>query len=37
MTDRLQNELSDRWQEALVVKRWVEEIWADLDRESASG
>jgi hypothetical protein len=31
MTDGQQNELSDRWQEALVMKRWIEEIWAGLD------
>jgi hypothetical protein len=27
MTDANQLELSDRWQEALTIKRWVEEIW----------
>lgn len=28
MTDARQQELSDRWQEALTIRRWVEEIWA---------
>jgi hypothetical protein len=28
MTDAVQAELSDRWQEALQIKAWVEEIWA---------
>lgn len=28
MTDALQAELSDRWQEALQIKAWVEDIWA---------
>jgi hypothetical protein len=28
MTDANQQELSDRWQEALEIRRWVEEIWA---------
>jgi len=30
MTDANQAELSDRWQEALTIKGWVEEIWAGL-------
>lgn len=28
MTDANQAELSDRWQEALTIRSWVEEIWA---------
>jgi hypothetical protein len=28
ITDGEQRELSDRWQEALQIRRWVEEIWA---------
>jgi len=31
MTDANQAELSDRWQEALVIRAWVEEIWTSLD------
>ena len=27
MTDARQAELSDRWEEALTIKGWVEEIW----------
>jgi hypothetical protein len=30
MTDVGQAELSDRWQEALVIKSWIEEIWSGL-------
>ena len=30
MTDANQAELSDRWQEALTIRSWVEEIWAEL-------
>lgn len=26
-------ELSDRWQEALTIRGWVESIWTDLDNE----
>ena len=28
ITDANQNELSDRWEEALTIRHWVEEIWA---------
>jgi hypothetical protein len=28
MTDANQAELSDRWQEAMTIRRWVEEIWS---------
>ena len=31
MTDAEQAELSDRWQEALKIRGWVEEIWTGLD------
>ena len=31
MTDANQAELSDRWQEALKIRGWVEEIWTGLD------
>jgi hypothetical protein len=27
MTDHEQQELSDRWQEALTIKEWIEQIW----------
>ncbi len=38
ITDANGLELSDRWQEALTLKRWAEEIWAELDLEfSQSG
>ena len=30
MTDHSGVEMSDRWQEALLIKSWVEGIWADL-------
>ena len=30
MTDHAGVEMSDRWQEALLIKSWVEGIWADL-------
>ncbi len=33
ITDANGYELSDRWYEALVIKRWVEEIWAELEQE----
>jgi hypothetical protein len=29
-------ELSDRWQEALTIKRWAEELWAELEAEQGS-
>ena len=29
MTDARQDELSDRWQEALKIRGWVEQIWAE--------
>jgi len=31
ITDKNQRELSDRWQEGLMIRQWVEEIWADLE------
>lgn len=31
ITDANQCELSDRWEESLVIKGWVREIWAGLD------
>ena len=31
MTDSRQEELSNRWQEALTIRQWVEEIWSSLD------
>ena len=31
MTDANRKELSDRWQEALTIRSWVEQIWAELD------
>ena len=33
ITDRNRRELSDRWEEALVIRRWVEDIWRELDSE----
>ena len=34
ITDANGNELSDRWQEALTIKSWVEQIWAELESEA---
>lgn len=31
MTDKDGLELSDRWEEALLIKSWVEQIWSELD------
>ena len=31
ITDANGHELSDRWEEALIIRSWVEDIWADLD------
>lgn len=31
MTDADQKELSDRWEEALTIRRWVQETWQSLD------
>ena len=33
ITDANGAELSDRWEEALIIKRWVEAIWTELDRD----
>ena len=33
MTDARQKELSDRWEEALKIREWVQEIWSELDSE----
>ncbi len=35
ITDADGRELSDRWEEALTIKGWVEEIWAELEGESS--
>ena len=31
ITDGKQRELSDRWEEALQIRQWVQEIWAELE------
>ncbi len=33
ITDGEQRELSDRWQEALQIRRWVQDIWTELQAE----
>ncbi len=33
ITDGQRHELSDRWQEALQIRQWVQEIWASLEAE----
>lgn len=35
ITDSQQHELSDRWEEALKIRTWVEEIWTELECEAA--
>ena len=35
ITDGERLELSDRWEEALQIKGWVEQIWSELDSEFA--
>lgn len=37
MTDARGMEMSDRWQESLVIKRWIEQIWADLETADRTG
>ena len=32
ITDANQLELSDRWEEALTIKKWIEEIWQEIER-----
>lgn len=34
ITDANQDELSDRWQEALVIKGWIAEAWSELETEA---
>jgi hypothetical protein len=34
ITDKNRAELSDRWQEALIIKKWAEEIWANSSAQS---
>lgn len=34
ITDANQNELSDRWEEALQIREWVRAIWLELDNEN---
>lgn len=36
ITDLNQDELSDRWEEALQIRAWIRQIWAELDDELAS-
>ncbi len=33
ITDGEQCELSDRWEEALQIRQWVQDIWAELEAE----
>ncbi|MDH3441646.1 MAG: sugar phosphate isomerase/epimerase, partial [Gammaproteobacteria bacterium] len=34
ITDGNRHELSDRWAEALTIRRWVREIWEELEAEA---
>lgn len=34
ITDGERRELSDRWEEAMTIRRWVRDIWAELEAES---
>ena len=33
ITDGHRHELSDRWEEALTIRRWVQEIWDELEED----
>jgi len=33
ITDGNRRELSDRWEEALKIRKWAQEIWSDLEAE----
>ena len=33
ITDRNQEELSDRWQESLRIRDWARQIWTELEDE----
>ena len=35
ITDGNRHELSDRWEEALTIRGWAEEIWRELESEDA--
>jgi len=37
ITDAQGLELSDRWAEALTIRTWIREIWAELETETGSG
>ena len=32
ITDAAQLELSDRWEEALTIKKWIEEMWQEIEK-----
>jgi hypothetical protein len=36
ITDGNRRELSDRWDEALMIRRWVQEAWTELEEEDLS-
>lgn len=36
ITDGQQQELSNRWEESLRIRDWVQEMWADLESDSIS-
>jgi hypothetical protein len=36
MTDRDGRELSDRWEEALQIRKWVRDLWHELEQEESA-
>ena len=36
MTDANGREMSNRWEEALVIRQWVLEMWQEMEERDAS-
>ena len=36
ITDGNQEELSDRWNEALIIRKWIQDFWKEIQNKEIS-